>query len=134
VAGALVPSRIEEVEVRWRDRTERLRLLAGALLSFPIAGLPFDPGLRMEDAALSLHLIPYQGRWRALGLVLFPRALARNALQFHIEGADAVELRLLDRDAAEFFLDEDPQVFAHRLRMTVAGTLAFVPGPGYKTR
>jgi hypothetical protein len=134
LAGALVPSRIEEVEVTWKDRTERLRLLAGALLSFPIGTLPFDPGLRLDDAALSLHLIPYQSRRQALGLVLFPRASARNALQFRIEGTDIVELRLLDRAEAEFFLDEDPQVFAGRLKLKVAGTLAFVPGPEYKAR
>jgi hypothetical protein len=134
LAGALVPSRIEEVEVTWRDRTERLRLLAGALLSFPIGGLPFDPGLRVEDAAVSLHLIPYRGWWQALGLVLFPCASARDALQFRIEGTDTVELRLLDRAEAEFFLDEDPQVFAGHLKLKVAGTLAFVPGPEYKAR
>src|SRR5262249_30889422 len=126
LACALFPSRVEEVEVHWRGRTERLRLLAGVLLSFPISMLPFEPGLQVEDAAFSLHLIPYQGRWQALGLVLFPHAIARNAIQFRIEGEDAVELRLLNRAEAEFFLDEDPQVFARRLTLKVAGTLAFV--------
>jgi hypothetical protein len=45
-----------------------------------------------------------------------------------------VEILPLDRDALEFFLDEDPMTFHGRLTLQVAGSLAFVPGPEYRFR
>jgi len=38
---------------------------------------------------------------------------------------------LLNRNAVEIFLDEDPLVFYSRVRIKVAGILAFVPGQDY---
>jgi hypothetical protein len=90
--------------------------------------------VRAEDEILSLHLIPYSGRLSTLLLVLAPRRLLRGALQIRIEGPEGVEIRLLDRSAAEFFLDEDPMTFHGRLTVQVAGSLAFVPGPEYRSQ
>ena len=83
---------------------------------------------------MSLHLVPYTGRLSTLLLVLAPRRVLRGALQIRIEGQDRVEIRLLDREAAEFFLDEDPMTFHGRLSLQVAGSLAFVPGAEYRSR
>ena len=88
--------------------------------------------MRAEDEALSLHLIPYSGRLSTLLLVLAPRRLLRGALKIRIEGQERVEIRLLDREAAEYFLDEDPMTFHGRLTLQVAGSLAFVPGSEYR--
>src|SRR5205823_10299205 len=44
----LAPSRVEEVEVSWPGGRRRLRLLAGSLLNFPLAAVPFDAGVRLE--------------------------------------------------------------------------------------
>jgi hypothetical protein len=127
-------STAEKVEVRTRDRREVVRLLAGVAMNFPIKAFPIDPGVRAEDEALSLHLIPYAGRLPALLLVLAPRRLLQDALHIRIEGPERVEIRLIDRDAVEFFLDEDPMTFHGRLTLEVAGSLAFVPGPEYRFR
>ena len=102
-------------------------------MNFPFEALPVDPGVRAEDEALSLHLIPYSGRLSTLLLVLAPRRLLRGALK-RIEGQERVEIRLLDRNTAEFFLDEDPMTFHGLLTLQVAGSLAFVPGPEYRFR
>jgi diacylglycerol kinase-like protein len=127
-------STAEKVEVRTRDRREVVRLLAGVAMNFPFKALPVDPGVRAEDEALSLHLVPYTGRLSTLLLVLDPRRLLRGALQVRIEGQDRVEIRLVDRDTTEFFLDEDPMTFCGRLTLQVAGSLAFVPGSEYRSR
>jgi hypothetical protein len=127
-------STAEEVEVRTRDRRGVMRLLAGVAMNFPLEMLPVDPGVLAEDEALSLYLIPYAGRLEALLLVLAPSRLLRGALRVRIEGPERVEIRLLDRDAVEFFLDEDPMTFHGRLTLQVAGSLAFVPGPEYRFR
>ena len=103
-------------------------------MNFPVKALPVDPGVRAEDEALSLHLIPYSGRLSTLLLVLAPRRLLRGALKIRIEGQERVEIRLLDRNTAEFFLDEDPTTFHGLLTLQVAGSLAFVPGPEYRFR
>jgi hypothetical protein len=100
-------SMAEKVEVSMQDRRGAMRLLAGVAMNFPFKAFPVDPGVRVEDEALSLHLVPYTGRLSTLLLVLAPRRLLRGALQIRIEDQDRVEIRLVDRDTAEFFLDED---------------------------
>ena len=130
-AALLGGSTAEKVEVRTSDRSEVMRLLAGVAMNFPVKMLPIDPEVRAEEDALSLHLIPYTGRLPAF---LAPRRLLRGALRIRIEGPERVEIRLVDRDAAEFFLDEDPMTFHGRLNLQVAGSLAFVPGPEYRFR
>jgi Diacylglycerol kinase catalytic domain len=127
-------STAEVVEVRTRDRKEVIRLLAGVGMNFPVKALPVDPAVRAEEEALSLHLVPYKGRLSALLLVLAPHRLLREALRIRIEGTEPVEVRLLDRDSAEFFLDEDPLIFHGQLSVQVAGSLTFVPGPEYSFR
>jgi hypothetical protein len=133
-AALLGGSTAEKVEVSMQDRRGVMRLLAGVAMNFPFKAFPVDPGVRAEDEALSLHLVPYTGRLSTLLLVLAPRRLLRGALQIRIEGSERVEIRLLDRNAAEFFLDEDPMTFHGRLTLQVAGSLAFVPGPEYRFR
>ncbi len=127
-------SAAEVVEVRVHGRKEVLPLLAGVAMNFPFKELPIDPGVRVEDEALSLHLIPFTGRLSALRLVLAPRRLIRSALRIKVRKLERLEIRLVDRDAAEFFLDEDPMTFHGWLSLQVAGSLAFVPGPEYRFR
>jgi len=110
--------RAEMVEIRNPDRTERLRLLAGIVMNFPIAALPFNPGVRVEDEALSVYLIP---------LSLLPRTR-----RIKVEKNKPLEIRFIDRDRTEFFLDEDPVTTYKQLRLSVAGSITFVPGPAYR--
>jgi hypothetical protein len=133
-AALLGGSTAEKVEVRTSDRSEVMRLLAGVAMNFPFEAFPVDPGVRAEDEALSLYLVPYSGRLLTLLLVVVPRRLLRGALKIRIEGQERVEIRLLDRNTAEFFLDEDPMSYHGRLTLQVAGSLAFVPGPEYRFR
>jgi hypothetical protein len=135
VSSALVGgSTAEKVEVSTQDRREVMRLLAGVAMNFPFKAFPVDPGVRAEEEALSLYLLPYTGRLSTLLLVLAPRRLLRGALKIRMEGQERLEIRLLDRNTAEFFLDEDPMTFHGRLTLQVAGSLAFVPGPEYRVR
>ena len=127
-------SATEVVEVRVEKREETLLLLAGVAMNFPFKELPIDPGVRVEDEALSLYLIPFTGRLSALRLVLTPQRLIRGALRIEIGKFEVAQIRLVDRDATEFFLDEDPMIFHGRLTLQVAGSLAFVPGPEYPHR
>jgi Diacylglycerol kinase catalytic domain len=127
-------STLEKVEVRTSDQIEVMRLLAGVAMNFPFEAFPVDPGVSAEDEVLSLHLIPYSGRLSTLLLILAPRRLLRGALRVRIEGHQRVEIRPLDRDTVEFFLDEDPMTFHGRLTLEVAGSLAFVPGSEYRFR
>ena len=101
-------------------------------MNFPFKELPVDPGVRVEDEALSLYLIPFTGRSSALRLVLTPQRLIRGARRIKVRRFKRVEIRLINRDATEFFLDEDPMIFYGRLSLQVAGSLAFVPGPEYR--
>ena len=129
---ALWPNAAELIQVRIGERTERMRLLVGVVMNFPLKQLPFKPGVQVEEEALSLNLAPHPGRWTLLFSLLFLGRLARKALQFRIGATDRVEIRLLNRDAVEFFLDEDPAVLRKKVTIQVAGTLAFVPGPDYQ--
>jgi hypothetical protein len=129
--AALRPSRLEKVQIHFRGRAESLTLLLGVVLSFRIPELPFDPAVRVEDEALSLQFLPYPGGLDCIGLFLRARRSLRSVLVLGIETGERVQIRLLDRDSAEFFLDEDPMMFYETVEIAPAGTLAFVPGPLY---
>jgi hypothetical protein len=129
---AVQPSACEAIEYQVRGRTESMRLLAGVVLNFPVAALPFDPGVRIEQPALSLHLIPYPGRFKSVWLVLAPWRLTRGIQPVRIEVGDCAEIRFTDCRPVEFFLDEDPEWAHGGIRIEVAGTLACVPGPSYR--
>ncbi|MDP2744533.1 MAG: acylglycerol kinase family protein [Dehalococcoidia bacterium] len=128
---ALWPNATEVIEVRWGENVRAMRLLAGVVMNFPLKHLPFKPGTRVEEEALSLNFIPYPGRLATLFGPLSPKLLTRRALQLKLAGRDSAEVRLVNRDSMGFFLDEDSAVFHKRVLVRVAGTLAFVPGPDY---
>jgi hypothetical protein len=132
LAGALFPSRFEEIEIRQGQRVEQIRLLSGALLNFPLRALPFRTTLRLVDPELELHAVPFCGRLHALSLVLTPRSAVRRERVFRIGRDMPLEMRLLDRSVTGFFLDEDPEAWSGTLTLRVAGTVAFLPGREYK--
>jgi len=124
---ALQPKQLDLIEVSQGDRSEQFPLLAGALMNFPLGALPFQTNISVEDAELSLHLVPYRSRIQALGLVLNAKANAQEARQFRITEETPVVMRVLNREHMQFFIDEDP-VEARKVTLRVAGHLAFVPG------
>lgn len=128
----LRPNAVEVVEVRMGERIQSMPLLAGVVMNFPFKPMPFQPGVRVEDAALSLNFISYPQRWASLFLLFSCRRLAKNALKIRIADSERVEVYLANRDGVEFFLDEDPLVFHSRVLIQVAGTLAFIPGQDYQ--
>ena len=111
LGGALDASQSELVEI---DRTHRMRLLAAVALNLPFPPLP-DPGVSLGDAAAGLIVVPRFGR----------------PFRRRLEPGKSFEMRLLDRDSVEFFLDEDPEQMTGWLKLEVAGTLAFVPGGAF---
>ncbi len=134
IAGAVFPSRFEQIEIRQGHREEQFRLLSGALLNFPLRALPFKTALRLEEQELELHAVPFCGRLHALSLVFSPRETARRERVFRIEADMPLEMRLLDRAVTGFFLDEDPEAWSGTLQLRVAGSVAFLPGREYGTK
>jgi diacylglycerol kinase family enzyme len=108
LAGTVSRSRCAMVEI---DGARQIRLLAAVALNLPLPPLP-DPGVALGEEAIGLTVVPRLGRPFRRRLVL----------------GDSFDLRLLDRDSVEFFLDEDPEEATGWLRLDVAGVLAFVPG------
>ncbi len=131
--AAVNPGGLDTVEVRQGEHIERFPLLAGALMNFPLGALPFQPGVGVEDAELSLHLVPFRSRLQALGLVACPQRNARAARRFQITRDTPLTLRVVNRDSMHFFLDEDP-IEAREVTLRVAGQLAFVPGKNFKPK
>jgi hypothetical protein len=115
ISCMLFPEKAEFVEIQFQGQMERSRLLSGVVMNFPIKALPFDPGVTVEDEALAAYLIPLDLRIR----------------RHRIEKNQRLEIRLLDRECVELFLDEDPVTTCRRLSIEVAGSIAFVPGPDY---
>jgi diacylglycerol kinase family enzyme len=115
ISCMLFPERAELVEIEFQGQTERLRLLSGVVMNFPIKALPFKPSVTVADEALVAYVIPPALRIR----------------RYRIEKNQRLEIRLLDRECVELFLDEDPVTTCKRLSFEVAGSIAFVPGPDY---
>jgi diacylglycerol kinase family enzyme len=108
LAGTLSASRCEMVEI---DGVRQMRLLAAVALNLPLPPLP-NPRVEMGDEAIGVTIVPRLGR----------------PFRRRLEPGESFEVRLLDRESTEFFLDEDPERATGWLRLDVAGVLQFVPG------
>ena len=131
IRAALNPDRLDMVEIQQGERVERLRLLAGALMNFPLKPIPFQPDVNLEDDELSLHLVPFHSRLQALSMMLRQKRMAHGARQFRITAKTPLTMRALKNRKLNFFIDEDP-LTARELTLKVAGRLAFVPGKNFK--
>jgi diacylglycerol kinase family enzyme len=128
VAGVLSAKSAEAVEIYYHGKPERMRLLSGVAMSFPIRALPFRP--KLEQDSLSIYLISEAGKFSPL-LQMFPQSLAAKAQCIKLGKDERLEIRFTDRDCVSFFLDEDTITTFGRLSLGVAGSIAFVPGPNY---
>jgi len=108
--AAVWPSACERVEVTFGGGAERYRLLAGTVMTAPIGGIPFDPQIERGEAAAGALMVPRGGR---------PR-------RFRLSPAETLRIRLVDRRAVEFFLDEDPEIAHGEISLSVAGNLSFL--------
>jgi hypothetical protein len=108
--AAVRPAACEEVEVSYGGHAERYRLLAGAAMTMRISGIPFDPQVEPEEMAAGVLLVSRDGRIRRVRL----------------GAGETLAIRLLDRNAVEFFLDEDPEVAHREISLDVAGNLSFL--------
>ena len=132
ISCTIFPERAEMVEIQFQDQTQRFRLLSGIVMNFPIPALPFKPGVTVEDEALSVYLIPFKDRFSPLQQIVAPQELIPHARFIRLEKTQRLEIRLVDRDSVELFLDEDPVTTYRQLSLGVAGSIAFVPGLDYR--
>jgi diacylglycerol kinase family enzyme len=121
----------ETIAVQTKDHVERFQLLSGLMMNFPMGALPFKPGVTVRDEAAELYLIPLEGRFAPLLQIFAPQRLTKTR-RIRLDRNNDVQIEVLDRDRIEFFLDEDPVTTHKRLRLGVAGSIAFVPGPDYR--
>jgi hypothetical protein len=108
LAGTVSRSRCAMVEI---DGVRQIRLLAAAALNLPLPPLP-DPCVALGEEAIGVTVVPRLGR----------------PFRRRLEAGDSFNIRLVDRESVEFFLDEDPEEATGWLKLDVAGVLAFVPG------
>jgi diacylglycerol kinase family enzyme len=132
ISGVLFPGSVETVEVHFQSQNERMRLLSGVVMNFPIKAFPFKPEVRVEDEVVFVYLIPLRGRLWPLLQIVAPQRLIAHTRCIRLEKNQRLEIRFADRDSVEFFLDEDPITTSGRLSFEVAGSIAFVPGPDYQ--
>jgi hypothetical protein len=128
----LFPGSMEMVQTELQGRRERLQLLSGIVMNFPIKALPFKPLLRVEDEAIFVYLIPFRGRFSPMLQLLAPQRLLAQTRCIRLERNQCLEIKLIDRDCVEFFLDEDPLTTYGRVSFGAAGSIAFVPGSEYQ--
>ncbi len=128
VACVLFTKSAEAVEIHFNGQPEKMRLLSGVAMSFPIEALPFKR--RLEQESVSLYLVPQAGKLSPLRQ-MFPRSLVARARCLELEKGRPVEIRLTDRNCISFFLDEDTITIFRRFSLGVAASIAFVPGPDY---
>ena len=133
IACVLFPQSTETIELSYAERQERFRLLSGVMMNFPIKALPFTPQVKVEDEAVSIYLVPHEGRFAPLLQLLSPRRMLAHTRCITLKKGQSLEIRLVDRRSTEFFLDEDPVSSFGRIKLGVAGAIAFVPGPDYQS-
>jgi diacylglycerol kinase family enzyme len=124
----LFPDRAETVEIQFQNQKERFQLFSGLVMNFPFGALPFKPDITVADESLMVYLIPRLGRRSSLWQAVAPKRLIFHTRSIKIEKNQTLEIRFVDRECVEFFLDEDPVTTYGRLSLQVAGSIAFVHG------
>jgi hypothetical protein len=132
ISCMLFPDHAEMVETHFQNRQERFRLLSGIVMNFPIRAIPLRPAVGVEEEALVVYLIPHTGRFAPLWQIVAPQRLIPHMRSLRLEKNQRLEVRFLDRERVEFFLDEDPVTTYGELSIEVAGSIAFVPGADYQ--
>ena len=72
-------------------------------MNFPIAALPFKPRVAVEDEALTVYLIPANGRLSPLLQIVAPQRLIPHARSIRIEMNQRLEIRFANQEPVEFF-------------------------------
>lgn len=114
--GLFQPARLDRAQVDLGGKSQNVRLLAGAVMNFPVSELPLPAKVRVEEPRLTLHLL--EGR-----------------PQVHTEPIEEGQTLRIDFENAEggaVFLDEDTLVGVRRLELSALTGLRAVPGPDYR--
>ena len=111
---------------------EVLPLLAGVVMNFPFKELPSIRECAWKTRRCRFSSFHTRAGYRRSCWFL-PPAVSSGARSDSDRGPGS-RPAALDRNTAEFFLDEDPMTFHGRLALQVAGSLAFVPGSEYRSR
>ena len=134
ISSVLYSNGTQSLEIEFQNQTERFALLSGVVMNFPIGALPFKPRVAVEDEALTVYLIPANGRLSPLLQIVAPQRLIPHARSIRIEMNQRLEIRFANQEPVEFFLDEDPVTTHGKLTLAVAGSVAFVPGSDYQSK
>jgi hypothetical protein len=124
------PRRAELVEVRYADRSERFRLLAGMLLNFDFPQLPIRGGCDIGEPRLVLCLIPHEGRRQTLWSLLNWRNLNR-VRRYEITPETPIEIQFAENSSTTLALDEDTFTAPTRIGFEVAEVVRFVTGTSF---
>ena len=125
------PRQAELVEVRYADRRERFRLLAGMLLNFDFPQLPIQGGCDIGEPRLVLCLIPHQGRGQTIWTLLNWRNLNHRVRKYEITPERPIEVLFSENSSTTLALDEDTFTAPARIRFEVADPVRFVTGTSF---
>lgn len=125
------PNQAELVEVRYANRYERFRLLAGMLLNFDFPQLPIQGGCDIGEPRLMLCLIPYEGRGATFWTLSNWQNLNRRVRKYEITPEIPVEILFSENGSTTLALDEDTFTAPAQIQFEVADLVRFVTGTSF---
>jgi hypothetical protein len=128
------PKQAELVEVRYANRSERFRLLAGMLLNFDFPQLPIQGGGDIGEPRLVLCLIPHKGRRHIIWTLFNWRNLNHRVRKYEINSEMPIEILFSENSSTTLALDEDTFNAPARIRFEVAEPVRFVTGTSFGYR
>jgi len=133
LAGAMLhTARFSSTRIEVNGRRRRMRLLAGAVMNFPVAEMPLPASVTVEEPRLTVHLLPRpRGRLSEL-LRLVRGGLGRLVQTEHIEAWQTLSLQFAGAHGGTVFLDEDTLPRLRTFAVRPVQGLRVVPGPGYR--
>lgn len=125
LACVVRPTLAELVAIEYRGSVEQFRLLAGAMLTFPIPGVPEGPTTELFEEGKAV-LIPMDRRAALLRNGMSWDRIAHLSRCYTITKDTPLIIRLRDRSRTGFFLDEDPLHFSDSMTLDIAGVAKVV--------
>lgn len=102
------------------------KLLAGAVMNFPINSLPFNVTVAISDEELEVFLLPFKTKGRLMRYLIHPSIMKRDLLKIALTSGCSLKIFKHDQSPVEFFLDEDTFFFQKQLSVSPAGVLNFI--------
>ena len=102
------------------------KLIAGAVMNFPVKSLPFDVTANVSDEEIQVFFLPLKIKGSIIQYLMRPSTIKRDLIKISLTSGCSLQIFKHEQSPVEFFLDEDTFFFQKQLTVSPIGLLSFI--------